>query len=84
MPHFVKVIFVQLADEAGEVAMFEVFREDVFREFLVLAQSQYVSIPSPTMRKYLKYNEAISLVSPAYYAFVLRAFQHSMIAGIST
>lgn len=35
-PHFVKVVLVQLADEAGEVAVFEVFREHASREFLAL------------------------------------------------
>ena len=34
--HFVEVVLVQLADETGEVAVLEVFRQDVFGEFLVL------------------------------------------------
>ena len=37
-PHFVKVVLVQLADEAGEVAVFEVFREHTSREFLALSR----------------------------------------------
>jgi hypothetical protein len=36
LAHFVKVIFVQLADEAGKVAVFEMFGKDGFGEFLVL------------------------------------------------
>ena len=42
-----KVIFVQLTDEAGEVAMFEVLRENCLGEFLVLiwsSVSQQLSI----------------------------------------
>lgn len=37
-PHFVKIVLVQLADEAGEVAVFEVFRQDASREFLALSR----------------------------------------------
>ena len=37
--HFVEVVLVQLAHEAGEVAVLEVLRQDVFREFLVLRAS---------------------------------------------
>lgn len=33
---FVEVIFVQLPDETGEVAMLEMLGKDRFREFLVL------------------------------------------------
>ena len=36
VPNLVKVVFVQLPYEAGEVAVLEVFRQDVFRELLVL------------------------------------------------
>lgn len=36
MSHFVEVIFVQLANKTGEVAVFEMLRKDVFRELLVL------------------------------------------------
>lgn len=35
-PHFVKVVLVKLADEAGEVAVFEVFREHASRKFFAL------------------------------------------------
>lgn len=36
MPHFVEVVLVQLANKTGEVAVLEMFREDVLGEFLVL------------------------------------------------
>ena len=36
LSHFVKVVFVELAHKAGEVAVLEVFREDGFGKFLVL------------------------------------------------
>lgn len=39
MSHFVKVVFIELPHEAGEVAVLEVFREDVLCEFLVLSCS---------------------------------------------
>jgi hypothetical protein len=32
----VEVVFIQLANEAGEIAVFEVLWQDVFGEFLVL------------------------------------------------
>ena len=35
-----KVIFVELPYEACEIAVFEVFRKDVFRELLVLSRRQ--------------------------------------------
>lgn len=38
-PHFMKIVLVQLADEAGEVAVFEVFRQDASREFLALSRN---------------------------------------------
>ena len=44
MSYFVKVVLVELANKASEVAVFEVFREDVFRELLILGHSQYVSL----------------------------------------
>jgi hypothetical protein len=44
--HFVEVVFVQLAHETGEVAVLEVLRQDVFREFLVLRAS---SANAPSM-----------------------------------
>lgn len=34
--HFVEVIFVQLANKTGEVAVLEMLRENVFRELFVL------------------------------------------------
>lgn len=36
LAHFVKVVFVELADETGKVAVFEVFWEDGFGEFFAL------------------------------------------------
>lgn len=36
LAHFVKVVFVELAYETGEVAVFEVFGEDGFGEFFAL------------------------------------------------
>ena len=36
LAHFVKIVLVELADETGEVAVFEVFGEDGFGEFFAL------------------------------------------------
>lgn len=36
VPYFVKVVLVELAHEARKIAVFEVFRKDVFRKFLIL------------------------------------------------
>ena len=35
--HFVEIVFVELSDEAGEIAVLEVLGEDVFGESLILA-----------------------------------------------
>jgi hypothetical protein len=42
VPDFVEIVLVQLADKAGEIAVFEVLREYVFCEFLVLCLCQQV------------------------------------------
>ena len=41
MSYFVKIVFVQLADETGEIAVFEVLWKDVLCEFLVLDLRQH-------------------------------------------
>jgi len=40
VPHFVKVVLVQLSDETGEIAVFEVLGEDILCEFFVLPPSE--------------------------------------------
>lgn len=42
LAHFVKVVLVELADETGKVAVFEVFWEDGFCEFFALSASSSV------------------------------------------
>ena len=37
VPDFVKIVLVQLADKAGEVAVLEMLGEDVFGKLLVLS-----------------------------------------------
>lgn len=39
VPYFMKVILVQLTYKAGKVAVFEMFRQDVLGEFLVLLKN---------------------------------------------
>lgn len=34
--HFMEVVFIQLADKAGEIAMFEMFRQDGLGKSFVL------------------------------------------------
>lgn len=43
-----EIIFVELPHEAGEVAVLEVFRQDVFREFFVLRAGQRTCFPPPS------------------------------------
>ena len=43
VPHFVEIVFVELANEAGEIAVLEVFRKYGFCEFFVLSKRVSVS-----------------------------------------
>ncbi len=36
VPYFVEIVFVELSNEAGKIAMLEMLRKYRFREFLVL------------------------------------------------
>ena len=47
MAHFMEVVFVELAHEAGEVAVLEVLRKDVLGEFLVLASPLVTALRVP-------------------------------------
>jgi len=81
MPYFVEVVLVQLAHEAGKVAVLEVFREDVFRKLLVLFQQSALSLdlapPHPQFRNTcLEYDETVAFVSPAHHTLILGALQH--------
>ncbi len=44
MPDLVEVILVQLADETGEVAVFEMLGQDGFGESLILRQVKFATI----------------------------------------
>jgi hypothetical protein len=39
MPHFMEIVFVQLSNETREVAVLEVFGQNVLCEFLVLSRT---------------------------------------------
>lgn len=75
--HFVKVVLVQLTDEAGKVAMLEMLRKDVFGKFLILCDpSAKPRVPKGNTTN-LQHYEAVAFVAPPDYALVLRAFEHS-------
>ena len=38
MPHFVEVVFIELAHEAGKIAMFEMFGQDRLCEPFILCE----------------------------------------------
>jgi len=65
--HFMEVIFVQLAYEACEIAMLEVFRQDGFGEPLVLRDVSGATIEASLLRteSHLEYYKASSIVAPA-------------------
>src|ERR1700749_1275931 len=48
MANFMKIIFIQLTNEAREVAMLEMFWKDVFRKFLVLRIASLVAAYNET------------------------------------
>lgn len=77
--HFVEVILVELANKTGEVAVLEVFRQDVFREALVLCDVLGLpGLPLPSRRGAdLEHDKAVAFIAPSHYALVLRALQHS-------
>lgn len=77
VPHFVEVVFVKLPHEAREIAVFEVFGQDVFREFLILfPQSESPFHLAGCAETCLQNHEAVALVAPSHYVFILRALQH--------
>jgi hypothetical protein len=49
--NFVEVVLVQLTNEAGKVAVLEMFGQDVFCEFLVLRPNQYCLWHAAHMRR---------------------------------
>jgi len=89
MSDFVKVVLVQLSDETGKVAVFEVFRQDMFRELLVLQEVAISMLFRPVLHQCaimgctdisftnLEHNKAITLVTPSHYALILWVLQHS-------
>lgn len=48
VPHFVKVIFVQLSNKTGKIAVLEMLWQYVFREFFILQNDEAVSLVSPS------------------------------------
>lgn len=85
MPYFVKVVLVQLANEAGKVRVLEVFLQTISAPRHEATQAQRISMPaqcSPYRQNVLgkllilQHHEAVALVSPPYYTFVLRVLQH--------
>lgn len=77
LPDFVEVIFIQLANKAGKVAMLEVFRKNMLCELLVLSSGSLLVNTSLTVVKmegcgwawgpgaHLQYNETCAVVSPS-------------------
>lgn len=75
MPYFVKVVLVELSNETGKVAVFEVLGQDVLGKLLILRSISDRS--SPTLEPLdLEDDKTIAFISPANDALVLRCFQH--------
>lgn len=68
VPHFVEVIFVQLAYKACEIAMLEVFRQDGFGESLVLRSVSGAALEARLLRmkSHLEHNKASAIVPPTH------------------
>ena len=76
MPHFVKVVFVQLSHEASEVAVLKVLRKDGFGEALILAGVSKACDYRLERKSDLEDHEAITFVTPSDYLRICRVLEH--------
>ena len=79
-----EIILVELADKAGEVAMFEMFGQDGFRKAFVLhwgGSDHLLALAALDRRRvfasHLEHDEAISFVTPSHHRRIGRIFEHS-------
>ena len=76
VPDFVEVIFIELPNKAGKVAMLEVFREDGLGEAFILDEpSEPVGAPS-NKKAHLQHDKAFLIVTPSHDLRIRRIFQH--------
>lgn len=71
-----KVILVQLADEAGEIAVFEVLGEDGLGKSLVLSEVRTAAFWWDAKAN-LENDETVSFITPPNHLRIRRVFQHS-------
>ena len=80
----VEVIFIQLSNEAGKVAVLKMFRENQFCELFILSSTLISGVVViHTSMTYLKYHKAFTPFSPTYNGLVRRILEHSMVPRIS-
>ena len=82
--HFVEVVFIQLADEAGKIAVFEVFGQDGFGESLVLrGRWSVIRFPASQLSSgrpcttYFEHDKASTVITPSHDLCIGRILQHS-------
>ena len=78
MSDFVEVILVQLADEAREVAVFEMFGQDGFGESLILRRVR-IAKPRCAGGTHLENHETVPFVAPSDHLRIGRILEHSSI-----
>lgn len=88
LSHFVKIVFVELAHKAGEVAVLEMLRQDRLGKLLALYRDQsgfFVLARSKKeqcgwrINSYLENDETIVVVTPAHDVSIRWILQHSVI-----
>jgi hypothetical protein len=75
----VEIVFVQLTNKTGEVAVLEVLWEDMLCEFLVLdcmSASSSLSMWPRCRLAHLQNNKAVAFITPPDYILICRCFQH--------
>lgn len=73
----VKIILVQLAHKTGEVAVLEMFGQNMLCEFLVLWYCERKVTRGWWVKWHLENDKTVALIAPSNNTFILRAFQHS-------
>lgn len=74
-----EIVLVQLTDEACEIAVFEMLREDGFGKLFILYRIEQLASPVRTLEGawHLQHDKAVSFVAPAYGLRICRVLQHS-------
>lgn len=81
MPHFVKIVFVQLANKTGEVAVLEMLGQNGFGKAFVLHEPSGCYFAWQALSRTdsnLKHDKTVPVIAPPYHRRICRIFQHSL------